>query len=95
MFSKISAANTSKLVREIATKADDVFLWVKLVVVSLLRGLQNKDNDSDLQKRLMELPNDLSALYEIMIHESSLYTGKKLQRFFRSSPQWLRSKVQP
>jgi hypothetical protein len=52
------------LVREIVTKADGVFLWVRLVVQSLLDGLGNRDEISDLQGRLRLLPSDLEALYQ-------------------------------
>jgi hypothetical protein len=52
-----------KLVVEIVDKADGVFLWVKLVVLSLLRGLRYSDQISDLQKRLELLPPSLEALF--------------------------------
>jgi hypothetical protein len=52
-----------KLIEEIVTKADGVFLWVKLVVESLLAGIGNRDNIFELQRRLRSLPSDLEALY--------------------------------
>jgi hypothetical protein len=52
-----------KLVLEIVEKADGVFLWVKLVVLSLIRGLRNSDQISDLQKRLRLLPPSLEELF--------------------------------
>lgn len=55
------------LVEEIVTKADGVFLWVKLVVRSLLSGLGKQDDISDLQKRLRLLPSDLETLYQHML----------------------------
>jgi hypothetical protein len=55
------------LVREIVTKADGVFLWVVLVVQSLLIGVNNRDGMDDLERRLAELPTDLSALFENML----------------------------
>jgi hypothetical protein len=51
------------LVEEIVEKANEVFLWVKLVVQSLLAGLGNRDSITDLQRRLRELPSDLEKLY--------------------------------
>lgn len=53
----------SQLVSEILNKAAGVFLWVKLVVHSLLEGLSNFDRGIDLKRRLQELPNDLEDLY--------------------------------
>ena len=52
------------LVESVVTKAAGVFLWVHLVVRSLLSGLGNGDRISDLQKRLDLLPPDLENLYQ-------------------------------
>jgi hypothetical protein len=52
-----------KLSQEIIDKADGVFLWVRLVVLSLLRGLRNSDQVSDLQRRLRILPPSLEDLF--------------------------------
>ncbi|KAE9367094.1 hypothetical protein N431DRAFT_304052, partial [Stipitochalara longipes BDJ] len=57
----------SKLVLEIVNKADGVFLWVKLVVLSLIRGLRNSDQISDLQRRLWLLPPSLEDLFTQII----------------------------
>ena len=56
--------SASLLTTEIAERASGVFLWVNLVVHSLLQGLRNSDRMSDLQKRLRALPDDLEHLYE-------------------------------
>jgi hypothetical protein len=40
-----------------------VFLWVRLVVVSLLAGMRHGDRFSDLQRRLDLLPDRLEDLY--------------------------------
>jgi hypothetical protein len=55
------------LVEEIVSSAAGVFLWVKLVVRSLLGGLQNGDNIEDLQSRLRDLPRDLEELFTHML----------------------------
>jgi len=57
----------SQLVLEIVNKADGVFLWVKLVVLSLIRGLRNSDQISDLQRRLRLLPPSLEDLFTQII----------------------------
>jgi hypothetical protein len=54
------------LIRQIARKAEGVFLWVDLVTESLLQGLANADRVADLQRRLEELPGDLEELYRKM-----------------------------
>ena len=51
----------------IIEKAEGVFLWVRLVVRSLIRGLQDGDELSDLQKKVDELPKDLERLYMHML----------------------------
>jgi hypothetical protein len=58
---------TPKLVEEIVTAADGVFLWVQLVVTALLRGLGNCDEIADLRRKLRLLPKDLKDLYTHMI----------------------------
>ncbi|KAM0281910.1 hypothetical protein ACHAQH_003255 [Verticillium albo-atrum] len=51
---------------ELTERAHGVFLWVFLVVRSLLRGLRNEDEISDLQRRLRELPSDLREYFDRM-----------------------------
>ncbi|KAE8449252.1 hypothetical protein EG329_008419 [Mollisiaceae sp. DMI_Dod_QoI] len=52
------------LILEIVEKAEGLFLWVRLVVKSLLDGIRNCDTISDLQKRLQRLPKELTPLYK-------------------------------
>ncbi|KAH9240798.1 hypothetical protein K456DRAFT_1733445 [Colletotrichum gloeosporioides 23] len=52
---------------EIVEAAQGVFLWVRLVVRSLLEGLQNHDDISILTERLRELPTDLENLFRVML----------------------------
>ena len=52
---------------EIARKAQGVFLWVKLVVKALQRGLQNDDSLEQLQIRVDTMPSDMEALYAKML----------------------------
>lgn len=49
---------------QIVEKGQGVFLWVTLVVRSLLEGMMNGDKLSDLQQRLDELPADLEPLFQ-------------------------------
>jgi hypothetical protein len=58
-------ANT--LIKDIVSKADGVFLWVALVVSSLISGMAFGDRVSDLKRRLDNLPPDLEKLYEKML----------------------------
>lgn len=65
----------SQLIEEIVRKSSGVFLWVNLVVHSLLAGFGNADRLSDLKRRLDFLPPDLESLYEKML--------KSLDPFYR------------
>ncbi|KAI0875414.1 hypothetical protein GGS24DRAFT_295783 [Hypoxylon argillaceum] len=58
---------TTKLEEDIVPKAQGVFLWVTLVVRSLLEGLTEGDRISDLRQRLEELPDDLEQLFQKML----------------------------
>jgi hypothetical protein len=57
----------NKLIEDVVSKADGVFLWVALVVSSLLSGMAFGDRVSDLNRRLDLLPPDLGKLYEKML----------------------------
>lgn len=52
---------------EIVVKSMGVFLWVHLVVHSLLQGLRDGDTTSELATRLRDLPSDLEQLYIHML----------------------------
>lgn len=56
-----------ELVEEIVEHADGVFLWVKLVVQSLLEGFGNDDDLPELQARMRLLPTELTDLYSYML----------------------------
>ena len=75
--------NARALVRELVEKASRSFLWIVLVVNSLLEGLTNRDRISDLQKRLELLPADLEDLYEHMLlkHIDPFYHEQSSQIF--------------
>ncbi|KAI0972297.1 hypothetical protein F4678DRAFT_57253 [Xylaria arbuscula] len=55
------------LADEVVSKAQGVFLWVKLAIRSLLQGATYADNLSDMRKRVEELPDDLDAFYEAIL----------------------------
>lgn len=72
----------TELVSEISVKASGVFLWVMLVVRSLLQGLRNYDRVSDLRRRLEELPEGLETLYDHMLQTMTpLYCQQASQLF--------------
>jgi len=72
-----------KLVQEIVEKAHGVFLWIKLVVDSLLRGLINRDSICILQRRIRELPTELESLFTYMINHIERIYQDEGSRMFR------------
>ncbi|OCK82329.1 hypothetical protein K432DRAFT_349202 [Lepidopterella palustris CBS 459.81] len=70
------------LVFEITDKAQGVFLWVFLVVRSLLEGLVNADRIPDLQRRLRQIPGDLERFFQYMLDSvDEIYQEQTVQIF--------------
>ncbi|KAI6089580.1 hypothetical protein F4821DRAFT_268419 [Hypoxylon rubiginosum] len=52
------------IVDTIVTKAQGVFLWARLAVDSVKRGLIDRNSEDELQKRLNDLPSSLSDYFK-------------------------------
>ncbi|KAJ5096878.1 hypothetical protein N7456_007599 [Penicillium angulare] len=52
------------LVIEVVDASDGVFLWARLVVRSLLRGIGYRDNEKNLKKQLSSMPRGLTELFD-------------------------------
>lgn len=52
-----------ELSSEVMRKANGVFIWVRLVVRSLLEGMENQDTHLEVLERLRETPPELNDLY--------------------------------
>lgn len=75
-------AYAAQLADNIIDKASGVFLWVHLVVASLLAGMGYADRVSDLQRRLESLPPDLQLLYKkILLSLDPFYLEHAAQLF--------------
>lgn len=68
---------------EITQKSYGVFLWVRLVVASLLRGISNGDRVSDLQRRLTEIPEDLDTLFRSLLFSVEPFYQEHMCQLFR------------
>lgn len=69
-FAKLQRLNPTQsleLTESVVNKASGVFLWVNLVVRSLLQGMANADRMSDLKRRLDSLPTDLEDLFDKLL----------------------------
>jgi hypothetical protein len=83
-LSKDHPGQTAIFIKEILSKANGVFLWVYLVVTSILKGLNIGDNEiSDLQDRLTRMPSDLEDLYGHMLKGIDKHYIEKASRIFR------------
>ena len=71
------------LLDAIIQKAAGVFLWVNLVVYSLLAGLSNADRVADLKRRLDYLPPDLEHLYDKMLNDLDSFYFEHASQYFR------------
>jgi hypothetical protein len=60
-----------------------VFLWVALVVRSLVTGLSNCDRISDLQRRLDAIPGDLEELYDKMFNSIDPFYAEHTSQLFQ------------
>lgn len=73
----------SNLETEIAKKSSGVFLWVHLVIESLLDGLTNSDRISDLNRRLEMIPPDLDGFYNSILSSSDNFYFEHAAQLFR------------
>ncbi|KAH9239364.1 hypothetical protein K456DRAFT_1720910 [Colletotrichum gloeosporioides 23] len=71
-----------KLSLETTDRAQGVFLWVLLVVRSLLHGLMKEDDIQDLRKRLRALPIDLKETFSQMLNNIDESYRKRTARLF-------------
>ncbi|KAK4211350.1 hypothetical protein QBC37DRAFT_14308 [Rhypophila decipiens] len=71
------------LMDQITEKSSGVFLWVQLVVKSLLAGLFHDDRISDLKRRLDLLPPDLEHLYVTILHDLDPFYYEHASQYFK------------
>jgi len=78
--------NVQLLISEVTGKAYGVFLWVYLVVRSLLDGLRDGDSISDLQKRISLLPSDLEVFFKKILDRLDAYYFEQASKLFQMMP---------
>lgn len=86
LFCQLAAGKDSARCKEledaIVSRAQGVFLWVFLVVRSLMEGLTNADRITDLERRLRSLPTDLEAYFRHMLENiEDVYVQQTVQTF--------------
>ncbi|KAK0673202.1 hypothetical protein QBC41DRAFT_352895 [Cercophora samala] len=72
-----------QLAKDIVEKAQGVFLWVCVVVTSLLAGMKNDDRIIDLQRRLDTLPPDLEDLYDAIVKSWDPFYFQHAAQYFK------------
>ncbi|KAL2677340.1 hypothetical protein Neosp_011109 [[Neocosmospora] mangrovei] len=63
---KLSVKEAAALADCLFEKAEGVFLWVRLALQTVVRGIENEDSGHELVARLTQLPNALEDLYADM-----------------------------
>ena len=81
-WSLMDKTEYSTLVEEITERSSGVFLWVFLVVRSLLRGMTNLDTAEELQARLRELPTELEEFFRCILDRADKIYGKQAARLY-------------
>lgn len=65
--------NYGNLINQIALKAENVFLWARLVVEDLLRAARRREAVEILLHRLLKMPTQLNYFYRRMVDQASDY----------------------
>ncbi|KAK7187201.1 small s protein [Paraphaeosphaeria sporulosa] len=99
MMAELQAESPEKaatLKAEIQEKAEGVFLWVRLVIGLLLRGLEDGDDFDDLLPKLRALPSDLRELYTRMMQKMPSDYQVQASQMFQIFEWWrLRGNDEP
>jgi hypothetical protein len=77
----------ASLIKEIVDGAKGVFLWVRLVVQSLLEGITNADRMVDLGRRLHSLPTDLEEYFTRIVFTVDPFYRQRTAHFFQVAIQ--------
>jgi hypothetical protein len=88
---RLQPQEAKNLIAEVTGKASGVFLWVRLVVVSLLEGLRDGDSITDLQDRLRLLPLGLEDLFTRILNTLNPSYFEQASKLF----QLVRESVEP
>lgn len=76
-------AQAAEILEEIVQKSQGVFLWVYLVVRSLIEGLRNEDRLSQLHDRLRSFPSDLEDFFRYIFQSLDTFYRKQLAYMFQ------------
>ncbi|ETS73983.1 hypothetical protein PFICI_13849 [Pestalotiopsis fici W106-1] len=72
----------AQIITQVVDRAQGVFLWVYLVVRTLLEGITYHDSLSTLQHRLEAIPPDLEPFFQVLIDSVSPIYHRHMSRYF-------------
>lgn len=81
-----------RLVAKVVDKSEGVFLWARLVIVSLLEGLLRHDAEKVLERKLEVLPLDISGLYAKLLASLTIDDRQRAEKMLLLTahrPSWL------
>ncbi|KAJ4153692.1 hypothetical protein LMH87_010168 [Akanthomyces muscarius] len=81
-LSQPQAAELSHLIQEVVTKSQGVFLWVKLVVRSLVHELPTYGSIADIRHQVYDLPGELDDLYTYIIAQKDYKRAAQILQIF-------------
>lgn len=82
-FTERDKLKYDQLVNEITGRAQGVFLWVVLVVNSLLEGLSNGDSLNMLKKRVNDMPQELGSFFRHILSSVPPGYHRHMAMYFR------------
>lgn len=85
-FSRLMRRETAyaaKLIDQVVEKSAGVFLWVRIVVDSLITGLSNHDKTVDLERRLDALPPEIDNLYGKILDDIDPFYSARASQYFQ------------
>lgn len=71
------------IIQNVVDRASGVFLWVYVVVESLLEGLRNGDSFTQLEQRFDELPTELDDLFTNILKQVPPDYAEEASRYFQ------------
>ncbi|KAK0741450.1 hypothetical protein B0T18DRAFT_231134 [Schizothecium vesticola] len=80
---KRESGYAAKLIDQVVEKSSGVFLWVRIVVDSLITGLSNHDTVLDLERRLDALPPELDDLYDKILDDIDPFYSARASQYFQ------------
>jgi hypothetical protein len=82
---RLDSEYAARLINNVTTKASGVFLWLVLVVKSLLEGLTDGERLPELQDRLNSLPADLESLFWRILNSVGFERASQLLQIVRGA----------